>query len=73
MDIPVLAAQGDDDQIVLIAASAPKTAELLSNATLRIHLRAPHGLHGAFEQQFQPEPVGLHQELSSRCHPCSSR
>ena len=32
IDVPVLVAHGDDDQIVPIAASAPKTAELLKDA-----------------------------------------
>lgn len=52
IDIPVLVAHGDDDQIVPIAASAPKTARLLSQATLKVYAGAPHGLHGDFEQEF---------------------
>lgn len=36
IDIPVLVAQGDADQIVPIAAAAPRTAELLPNATLKV-------------------------------------
>ncbi len=55
IDIPVLVAHGDDDQIVPIGASAPKTAELLSNATLKVYPGAPHGLHGAFEQEFNQD------------------
>jgi non-heme chloroperoxidase len=55
IDIPVLVAHGDDDQIVPIVAAAPKTAELLSNATLKIYPGASHGLHGAFEQEFNQD------------------
>jgi non-heme chloroperoxidase len=55
IDIPVLVAHGDDDQIVPIGASAPKTAELLENATLKVYPGASHGLHGAFEQQFNQD------------------
>lgn len=52
VDIPVLVAHGDDDQIVPIGASALKTAEILSDATLKVYPGAPHGLHGTFEEEF---------------------
>jgi non-heme chloroperoxidase len=51
----VLVAPGDGDQIVSPQASAPKSAELLSNATLKIYLRAPHGLHGEFAREFNQD------------------
>ncbi|WP_152189411.1 alpha/beta fold hydrolase [Georgenia satyanarayanai] len=50
--IPVLVAHGDDDQIVPFRASAPKTAELLADAMLTVYPGAPHGLHGAYEEEF---------------------
>lgn len=43
IDIPVLVAHGDDDQIVPIAASALLSAKLLRNATLKVY---PKGCHG---------------------------
>jgi non-heme chloroperoxidase len=52
IDVPVLVAHGDDDQIVPFAASAPKTAELLKHAELRVYPGQPHGLTGAHEQEF---------------------
>ncbi|MEV6110178.1 alpha/beta hydrolase [Streptomyces sp. NPDC051940] len=52
IDIPVLVAHGDDDQIVPIGAAALKAAKLLPNATLKVYPGAPHGLNGAFEQEF---------------------
>ena len=52
IDVPVLVAHGDDDQIVPIAASALKTADILEHATLKVYPGAPHGLHGAFEEEF---------------------
>jgi len=55
IDIPVLVVHGSDDQIVPIVASAPKTAELLPQATLKIHQGAPHGLFGAHEEAFNAE------------------
>jgi len=35
---------GDDDQIVPYADSAPLTAKLLKNATLKIYEGFPHGM-----------------------------
>lgn len=52
IDVPVLVAHGDDDQIVPIAAAALKTVEIIKDATLKVYEGAPHGLHGAFEEQF---------------------
>jgi non-heme chloroperoxidase len=52
IDIPVLVACGDDDQIVPIQAAALKTVQLLPNATLKVYPGAPHGLNGAYEREF---------------------
>jgi non-heme chloroperoxidase len=42
--VPVLVMHGDDDQIVPYADSAPLTAKLLKNATLRTYDGFPHGM-----------------------------
>ncbi|MGR7002977.1 alpha/beta fold hydrolase [Yinghuangia aomiensis] len=55
IDIPVLVAHGDDDQMVPINTSGLRSAELLPQATLRVYEGAPHGLNGAFEQAFNTE------------------
>jgi non-heme chloroperoxidase len=55
IDIPVFVAHGADDQIVPIAASALKTAELLTQATLKLYEGAPHGLVGAYETEFNAD------------------
>ncbi|MFJ7056841.1 alpha/beta fold hydrolase [Streptomyces griseobrunneus] len=55
MDIPVLVAHGDDDQIVPIGAAAHRSAQLLPNATLKVYPGAPHGLNGAFEEEFNAD------------------
>ncbi|MCA1674950.1 MAG: alpha/beta hydrolase [Actinobacteria bacterium] len=52
IDVPTLIAHGDDDQIVPIAASARRSAELVKDSTLKVYPGAPHGLVGAFEQDF---------------------
>ncbi|HZB20292.1 MAG TPA: alpha/beta hydrolase [Blastococcus sp.] len=55
IEVPVLVAHGDDDQIVPFADSAPKTAELLKNAELKVYPGSPHGLTGAHEQEFNAD------------------
>ena len=42
--VPTLVLHGDDDQIVPIGASAPLSAKLLQNSTLKIYEKLPHGI-----------------------------
>lgn len=44
IDVPTLVMHGDDDQIVPIADSAPLSARLLKNSTLKIYRNFPHGM-----------------------------
>ena len=44
IDVPTLVMHGDDDQIVPIADSAPLSAELLKNSTLKVYEKFPHGM-----------------------------
>lgn len=44
IEVPTLVMHGDDDQIVPIANSAPLSAKLLKNGTLKIYPRLPHGM-----------------------------
>jgi non-heme chloroperoxidase len=55
IEVPVLVAHGDDDQIVPIQASATKSAALLKDATLKVYPGAPHGLCGTFEHDFNED------------------
>ncbi|GCB52370.1 non-heme chloroperoxidase [Streptomyces sp. NL15-2K] len=55
IDVPTLVAHGDDDQIVPIAASAEKTAQLVKDATLKVYPGGPHGLVGDFERAFNAD------------------
>jgi non-heme chloroperoxidase len=43
-DVPALVVHGDDDQIVPIAASALRSAEIIPSARLEVYEGAPHGL-----------------------------
>jgi non-heme chloroperoxidase len=53
--VPMLIAHGDDDQIVPIAASALKSAELVDGATLKVYPGAPHGIAGPYQQDFDKD------------------
>ncbi|MFF8911198.1 alpha/beta fold hydrolase [Streptomyces olivaceoviridis] len=44
IDVPVLVMHGTDDQVVPYADSGPKSAELLSNGTLKSYEGYPHGM-----------------------------
>jgi non-heme chloroperoxidase len=44
IDVPTLVMHGEDDQIVPIADSAPLSAKLLKNSTLKIYEKLPHGM-----------------------------
>ena len=44
IDVPTLVMHGDDDQIVPIADSAPLSAKLLKNSTLKVYEKFPHGM-----------------------------
>ena len=50
-DVPTLILQGDDDQVVPLAASAPLTAKLIKTATLKTYAGAPHGVCSTHKQQ----------------------
>jgi len=44
INVPTLVMHGDDDQIVPIADSAPLSAKLLKNSTLKVYEKFPHGM-----------------------------
>jgi Predicted hydrolases or acyltransferases (alpha/beta hydrolase superfamily) len=44
IDVPTLVLHGTDDQIVPFADSAPLSAKLLKNGTLKVHEGFPHGM-----------------------------
>ena len=47
--MPILIAQGDDDQIVPIAAAAEKSIKLVKHGTLKVYPGAPHGIYGDYQ------------------------
>jgi non-heme chloroperoxidase len=49
LDVPIMLAHGDDDQIVPIGAAAQKSIELVQDGTLKVYPGAPHGIYGDYQ------------------------
>ena len=49
LDVPILLAHGDDDQIVPLVAAAQKSIELVKHGTLKVYPGAPHGIYGDYQ------------------------
>ncbi|NKN35251.1 alpha/beta hydrolase [Agrobacterium sp. a22-2] len=55
IEVPVLIMHGDDDQIVPYADSAPLSAKLLKNGTLKTYKGLPHGLCTTHPEIINPD------------------
>jgi non-heme chloroperoxidase len=55
IEIPVLVMHGDDDQIVPYADSAPLSARLLKNGTLKTYAGLPHGMCTTHPELINPD------------------
>ncbi|MFR9798905.1 alpha/beta fold hydrolase [Streptomyces sp. MS06] len=55
IDVPVLVMHGTDDQVVPYADSGPKSAELLSNGTLKTYEGYPHGMLSTHPDVLNPD------------------
>ena len=53
--IPMLVLHGDDDQVVPVADSAPLSAKLLKNATLKIYKGYPHGMPATHAEEIDAD------------------
>jgi non-heme chloroperoxidase len=62
ISVPVLVAQGDDDQVVPYKAAAILQAELLQNATLKIYEGYPHGMLTVHADVINPDLLAFIQE-----------
>ena len=54
-DVPTLIIHGDDDQIVPLAASAPRAAKLVKNSTLKIYPGGSHSLGDTSKDQLNAD------------------
>jgi non-heme chloroperoxidase len=55
IDVPVLVAHGDDDQIVPIGASALMSSKLLRNAMLKVYPGGDHGYSQTHQDEFNAD------------------
>ena len=55
IDVPTLVMHGDDDQVVPIADSAPLSAKLLKNGTLKVYETFPHGMCTTHADRINPD------------------
>ncbi|MCU1582011.1 MAG: alpha/beta hydrolase [Microbacteriaceae bacterium] len=55
LDVPIFIAQGDDDQIVPIAAAALKSIDLVKHGTLKVYPGAPHGIYGDYQTELDKD------------------
>jgi non-heme chloroperoxidase len=62
IDVPALVMHGDDDQIVPFADSAPLSAKLLKNATLKVYKGYPHGMATTHADEINPEILAFVEE-----------
>jgi non-heme chloroperoxidase len=53
--VPMMIAQGDDDQIVPIADAAHKSIKLVKQGTLKVYSGAPHGIYGEYQNQLDKD------------------
>ena len=64
IDVPTLIIHGDDDQIVPIADSAPLSAKLLKNGTLKVYKGFPHGMCTTHADTVNPALLAFIKDLS---------
>ena len=64
--VPVLVMHGDDDQIVPCPDSAPLSAKLLSNHTVRIYKGFPHGMPTTEADTFNRDVLAFIKQPAAR-------
>jgi non-heme chloroperoxidase len=62
IDVPTLVMHGDDDQVVPFADSAPLSAKLLKNSTLKVYKGYPHGMATTHADEINPEILAFVEE-----------
>ena len=69
IDVPTLILHGDDDQIVPIADSAPLSAKLVKNSTLKIYPGFPHGMCTTNPEQINADLLAFFSGAASASNP----
>ena len=55
IEVPMMIAHGEDDQIVPIADAAHKSIKLVRQGTLKEYAGAPHGIYGDYQDQLDKD------------------
>lgn len=55
--VPILIAQGGDEQIVPIVAAAEKSIKLVKQGTLKVYPGAPHGIYGSHQEALDKDTL----------------
>jgi non-heme chloroperoxidase len=66
INVPVLVAHGDDDQIVPIGAAGLKSVKMLKNATLKVYLGGDHGYAQTHQDAFNTDLLAFIQRKEVR-------
>jgi non-heme chloroperoxidase len=69
IDVPTLILHGDDDQIVPFADSAPLSAKLIKNSTLKVYPGAPHGIPTTHKDQVNKDLLAFIKDGSKESKP----
>ena len=64
--VPTLVMHGDDDQVVPVADSAPLSAKLLKNSTLKIYTKFPHGMCTTHAEVVNPDLLDFMRGKAAR-------
>ncbi len=64
--VRTLVMHGDDDQVVPIADSAPLSAKLLKNSTLKIYQKVPHGMCTTHAEVVNPDLLAFIKTARAR-------
>ena len=64
--VPTLVMHGDDDQIVPITDSAPLSAKLVKNSTLKIYEKLPHGMCTTHAEVVNPDLLAFVTNRAAR-------
>jgi non-heme chloroperoxidase len=64
IDVPTLIMHGDDDQMVPIAASANRSAKLVSGAVLKVYPGLPHGMCSTHKDEINADLLAFIEQHS---------
>jgi non-heme chloroperoxidase len=67
-DVPTLILQGDDDQIVPIAAASMQSSKIVKGAVLKVYPGAPHGMCSTLKDKVNAELLEFFGRPQGKSH-----